>query len=249
MIDKQQFDAYSRAIGANSENVKAAVIALERDLSGLSGEVLTNAIQAQYIELVKRYGRYAAACALEFYQQQRADVADDYEPTIYEPNDTRLLAADVKQQTKNSTLEGALNNLGNIAIQRVNEYADETITRNTAADPAKPKWALVPHIGACAYCNMLAGLGWHYYKEGNIPRHPSCKCVPVVDFDADSPHLEGYDPTALTHAYNKAQRELFGGDPWDAWAALTEEEQAHYGTYDHFRRNKTLIYMNQQANR
>lgn len=250
MIDKQQFERYEKALHVNADLVKAAVIALEGELNTLSGDALNRQLLASYMALVDEYGRYAAAVALEFYEQQRqeAGLLDDYEAQMFAPNNARLLAWEVAEKRKQAAdAAGALNLLGNSAIQRVNAYADETIIRNAQTDPASPKWALVPHAGACAWCRMIGGLGFQYSKEygkGEGMRHDSCKCTMVVDFDTKHPSLDGYNDLAYAKAYNQAQKEVLGDNPYDVWDVMSSEEKGQYKSYDHWRRNVTLAYMN-----
>ena len=82
-------------------------------------------------------------------------------------------------------------------------YADATIQGNAMADPAHPRWALVPHAGACDWCRMIGSRGFVFKSSATAgaERHPSCRCIPVADF-SDSPALDGYDPAALYDEYH-----------------------------------------------
>ena len=88
------------------------------------------------------------------------------------------------------------------AVQRAMGYADATIQGNAMADPARPRWALVPHAGACDWCRMIGSRGFVFKSSATAgaERHPSCRCIPVADF-SDSPALDGYDPAALYDEY------------------------------------------------
>ena len=128
------------------------------------------------------------------------------------------------------------------------EQADETLLQNARRDPARPKWALVPHSGACGWCAMLASNGFVYASEStaNKSRHPNCRCRPVVDFD-DDPLLEGYDHGRYEREYFKARKDI-EDDVRKEWAAMSDEERDQWkvkgkGAYDHYMRNRITAQM------
>ena len=195
MIDKGIYDAYAKAIDANSELVRLAVLDIARLLDGLSGAEMRSAMRAAYLAVVAKYGRFAAAVACKFYEAQRrgASPPQPFEPAMAEPSISALLEYDVAQALLASDDVGkAIESLSRTSVQRVNQYADETIHANAARDPARPKWALVPHAGACDWCRMLGSRGFAYA---------------VVDFDAANPALAGYDPKKLYGEYQEKHPE------------------------------------------
>ena len=252
MIPRGEFDAYDRALSTNADMAAEAVLALEADLGALSGEELVAALDAEYPRLVTEYGVYAAACAVEFYEAMReeAEAEGAYEAFQYYPKDWGLLRADVSAEAVDGR-EAArvLKGLAARSQQRVMAYADETLVRNAQADPAHPRWAIVPHAGACPWCVMLGSNGFMYRSEGsaNAARHPSCKCAPVVDFDARSPSLAGYDPAAMRSAYRSC-RDAVAGDARRRWESMGAEERARYtrngkASYDAYLRNRVAAEM------
>lgn len=208
MIPEELFDAYATAIDANAELAKRAVLKLDAELAGLSGRALEAALAEKYAAIVAEFGGYVAACAVEFYAEMRAaaDVGTRYTPQVYEPDNGGLLAWDAREALRASAdFQAALNKLSGAAVQRSMEYADETMLQNMLLDDAKPRWALVPHAGACDWCRMLGSAGFRYRSEAtaNASRHPNCRCRPVVDFDAKNPGLRGYDPDKLLEEYRE----------------------------------------------
>ena len=206
MIDKELFDDYERALSANASLVRAAVALLIAGCEGMPGAELRRALARDYPDTVAAYGAFAAAAAVEFYALQRAcaDAKGRFEPRQYEPDDRALCQYDVAAALEASRdLEALARSLGATSVQRVMERADETLVRNAQADPAHPKWALVPHVGACDWCKMLGSRGFVYRSQATAAasRHSSCRCTPVVDFDKANPSLEGYDPEALFEHY------------------------------------------------
>lgn len=233
MIPRDEFDRYDVALTTAARLARAAVEAL------LAGSPAPDELAAAYAELVRAYGSAAAAAAVELYRSLRAAQAPpaSYEAVMFEPDDAGLLAWDVANSAS----------LPDSSMQRVMGYADETLLRNADADPAHPRWALVPHAGACAWCRLMASQDFVYSSEASVARHPNCVCTPVVDFDADDPGLDGYDPGALYDEYRVARAEAEDAAR-EEWAAMSSEERDAYkakgrGAYDHFLRNRIVQAM------
>ena len=119
-------------------------------------------------------------------------------------------------------------------------YADETIDRNAALDPAHPKWAIVPHPGACAWCVTLGSFGFAYGSKSVAigARHPWCKCTPAPDFDRDKPYLSGYKPEEMYDAYRMCQ-DAVRDDAERRWAAMSEEERSRHTSAGHVHKDGT----------
>lgn len=204
-----------------------------------------------YKDIVRIFGKNAAVSALEFYNAVRdqSDVSSVFEAGIYEPDDGGLLEWDVRQAIESSkTPESTIKNLSDRSIERIMTYVDETIRENAYRDPARPRWALVPHAGACGWCRILGSNGFVYANEkrAKSQRHPNCVCSVVVDFSED-PSLKGYDPDALYSEYADARQKASEG-AWDAWMALTDEERDKYkrdgrSAFDVFLRNRIAAAM------
>lgn len=210
MIDRGLFDAYSTALSANADLAQAAIQSLAPELQGMTREQATAYLRGAYPAIVAEYGAYAAACAVEFYAEVRlaADIGSEYTPTVREPDDGGILVNDVKEiAAESADADSLLKSLSNKGVEQVMKRADETIWQNAKDDPARPKWALVPHAGACCWCLMIGSRGFDYAsrQKASNTRHPSCKCSPVVDFDADNPKLDGYDPDALYDLWRRGE--------------------------------------------
>ena len=201
MIPRGDFDRYARALGINADLLQAAIAQAIDECSGLYGEELYRALSRTYAALVAKFGSFAAAAAVEFYAAMRsgAGPAQGYEPRQFDPGHGGLLASDVDEALRASAPAAAL---AARAVQRAMGYADATIQGNAMADPAHPRWALVPHAGACDWCRMIGSRGFVFKSSATAgaERHPSCRCIPVADFSG-SPALDGYDPAALYDEY------------------------------------------------
>lgn len=239
MIPRDEFDRYDVALTTAARLARRAV----EDL--LASSPPADELAAAYAELVRAYGSAAAAAAVELYRSLRSAQAPptSYEPVIYRPDDAGLLAWDAANSAS----------LPDSSMQRVMGYADETLLRNADADPARPRWALVPHAGACAWCRLMASQGFVYSSEASVARHPNCVCTPVVDFDAESPRLDGYDPGELRDEYLLARAEAEDAAR-EEWAAMSPEQRDAYkakgrGAYDHFLRNRIVQAMSRNGGR
>lgn len=254
MIDLATFERYASALDANADLLEAAVAELEGELSGVPDEALPEALAARYAALVMSYGSNAAAVAVDFYSgvREASGVSSPYEPAQSGPQDAALLMWDARSilDGAKGSLPRAIPQLSGRAVQRAMERADSTLLDNASRDPARPRWALVPHAGACGWCTMIASNGFMYSTEAKASkaRHQNCRCRPVVDFDKKNLGLSGYDPDAMRDAYRKC-RAAVEDDAKAKWSAMSAEERARYGgkgrgAYDHYLRNRITGEMN-----
>ncbi len=131
-------------------------------------------------------------------------------------------------QDLQSAARDGINQLAGLGEMRVIKFADSTIGYNVRRDPAKPRWAIVPHPGACGWCLMVAGNGWAYSKTSvYAQRHANCKCSVAVDFNQDSPSLKGYDPARYRGIYSDAASAV-ADDVTAQWNAMSTEERRQY---------------------
>lgn len=216
MVDKALFDEYERGLTGNAEVIADAVAALVEMLRDTPTETLAAELEQGYIALVKTYGTVASTIAVEFYRELRlqSGAKSSYEPTMYPADDANLLPYDVEQALEKAggDLKKVASNLAGVSQQRVMEYADQTIFSNAKRDPEHPKWALVPHVGACDWCKMLGSRGFEYRSEKTVrnARHPNCLCTPVIDF-SDHPSLDGYDVEGLRDYYRENLQAKWSG--------------------------------------
>lgn len=256
MIDVKTFERYAAALDANADLLEAAVGELEGELSGVPAASLPDALGARYASLVMTYGAGAAAVAVDFYASLRelSGAENGYEPSQADAQDAALLLWDARSilETAGGDLSRALPPLSGRAVQRAMERADSTLVDNAARDPAHPKWALVPHAGACGWCVMIASNGFMYHTRAKAAkaRHANCRCRPVVDFDTENPALEGYSPKTMRSAYRDC-RAAVEDDAKAKWEAMSSEERARYGgkrrgSYDHYLRNRISSEMSKR---
>lgn len=248
MIDRGRYEQYDRAVMAAVSLMDAAVSEVCRAASGLSGEGLRQALSRAYPAIVSRYGAAIAEAACEFYADVRAAEPSlpAYEPQAFPPSQDGLLAWDVSRALAASDAASALSAS---ARQRAMAYADETVVRNSQRDPAHPKWAVVPHAGACPWCVMLGSNGFQYRSRGSAgaSRHPSCTCSVVADFDTRNPSLAGYDPGAMRDAWQSC-RDAVEADARAKWSAMGAGERERYArrgspSFDAYLRNRVVEEM------
>lgn len=251
MVSEELFAAYSKAIGGITTGAADAARRLTELVAQLPRGERMDAARAGYRALVWRYGSMASRVALDFYRQQRAEtgVTEPYEPEELLADTDGLTDLDVREAYAASDVAGRL---ADRLARRALESADRTLIGNATADPHHPKYALVPHVGACAWCRFLGGKGF-YYSRGGIEgaRHDRCRCAVVVDHDRDDPRCWGYDPDGLRDEYRRA-RQAVEEDARAEWDAMSSAERRAWAdshethgrsAYDVFLRNKYLYYM------
>lgn len=206
-----------RLTRANRAVVKQARADLRRFFASLAGTPEDRA--AALIEfvpvLVREYGDLAAAVTAQWYEEVRAEyglppfdvapggLADEAAVT----GSARYAASRVFDGNS----EGALSILMG-AIQRHITYSTrDTVRRNVARDPGKPRFARVPSgAETCAFCEMLASRGFVYHTQAKAGEgdeyHDECDCQVVPEWDADGNHIAGYDPDAMYERYLEARQ-------------------------------------------
>ncbi|QKF07195.1 hypothetical protein HLV38_02950 [Berryella wangjianweii] len=192
------------------------VSALVRSLEPHGPEAVRDGLLEAYPSLVQAHGEMVAASAAEFYDARRAEarVRSAMGAYFQDGDPDRLASA-----------------LGASAQRYAMECADRTIRESARRDPARPRWALVAHAGACAWCLMLASRGFAYLNDRSADRarHSGCTCTPVVEFGPRSARLRGYDPEGMRARADRCRDAL--GSPGDVardWARLTDAERAAF---------------------
>ena len=207
MVDAESFERYRKALMAITGLTEDAVKNMLSGIVDMPPEEQARAMLESYPKILKQYGKVAADVARQFYQEQRDshfeddDEADDYTAQAAQEIPTEWAEEDLLEAAKRS--HGTVAMLPAKASKRVIERADQTLIQNSERDPAHPKWAVVPHMGACAWCIMVGSRGFVYKSAltSDAQRHLNCKCSIVVDFDTKDPSLEGYDVAALYKQY------------------------------------------------
>lgn len=252
MVDPELFARYQQALGTNADLTKKAVEELLAKLDGLTPPEQAGFLMANYPKIVRVYGKVAADVARQYYQESRDahfegdEEACEYVAQAASPVQERWAAEDVRKAA-----EDGLGYLPKVAVRRVMQRADQTLAYNVRRDPARGRWAVVPHPGACGWCILIAGNGWAYSERSvNAQRHDGCKCSVAVDFDRDNPSLMGYNPKAMQQAYADAYDTL-RDDLQRQWDTLPDEKKAKYlrkggRGFDGFRRDKIVAEMNRR---
>lgn len=254
-VDREEFERLDRALRTNARLALERIAKLCEGLEGLSVDELEAILLELMPPIILEHGDAAATVALEWYERQReaAGVTEEFAPTLAEPIPRQYVAADIReamepQRRGTSDIAGLVANLQGRSTRLVMRPADETFRINVAADPARPRWAFVPHVGACGFCVMLGSNGWMYSSEQAVlrSRHTNCTCTPVADFDTRNPHLEGYDPEWMREAYARCHDTVID-EVNRQWDAMSPEERKRYkrGKTD-FERNMVVAEMNRR---
>lgn len=247
MVNKELYDAYEAALSAVGETTRSAVVELVNRLVEVYGtEVVAGSlleyVVSNYQALVYLYGDAAMQVVNEFYQTQRnlAGVETAYKLALTERVAPELVRYDVVSALEQSN--GDLELLGSYLSQKAHDEvysaADRQMNANLRSDPAKPKWALVAHAGACGWCRLMSSRGFQYYSEAKVEhvRHNNCKCTVAVDFDARNPILDGYDIGALEKEYEAAYKTAGTTKRADLTAAMDMAQGRNHNSPDYYYR-------------
>jgi hypothetical protein len=264
MIPRETFDRFDTSLQTAATLAENAVVELMSNTVGMTDTQTQAYLLQQYPTLVKAYGNLAAAAAVEYYNDLRAtyDLDSDYTATIPEINKHYQAIGDVNRTLEEADdITQAQSSLSALSGRRVMEYADDTFTDNALRDPAHPRWALIPHAGACAWCLLIGSNGFVYSEDGVLAsRHTHCKCTPTVDF-GNSPGVQGFNQKKLQHYYSTARASV-EDEARTQWAAMSPEERKKYTrtrttrdgrkvggntpSYDAYLRNKIVSRMAKQ---
>lgn len=180
------------------------------DFNAASPELVRDALLEVVPALVAEYGDMAATAAADWYEEARAkQVAGVYRATLAERLPEEQIAQSVRWAVGplwDGNVELVASGLLG-AVQRYVSYSTrETVARNVAQDPARPRFARVPRgVVTCKFCLMLASRGFVYHSKetaGELMKfHDDCDCQIVAEWDKEAHHIEGYDPNELYRQY------------------------------------------------
>lgn len=219
MVDKELYASYEKALGSVFELVQRDCMNTMNQIEVMSKRYnlgytdTLRLIESKLCNINNKYGKVAAQAALEFYERCASDSSSeaDFSPTTYTtPN--RFVTQDLKDAVSELASkedifsEAFMRGCATKAQSYAAKSADATLLTNARRDPNKPKWALVPHFGACPWCLMIASNGFTW-NEGHIPRHNHCTCTAIVDFDTKNPRLQDYDPQGIYDRMKKIAKD------------------------------------------
>ena len=165
---------------------------LWRTLDG-GAEATTNQLLADLPPVIDKYGAIAGDMAVDLYDSVRFDARA--------VGRFRAVATTVPQGQIDAMIRWAvgplwssdpdpalaLTNLDGGVTRLTLAPGRDTIVESTKADPANPRYARTPEVGACEFCLMLAGRGAVYAEDtAEFEAHDRCKCGAVPIFDGDT---------------------------------------------------------------
>lgn len=207
MVDPTLHEEYDKALKITAELTKRATERVFELARQVPADQALAFVEEHLKNVAYIYGSVAAQAALETYKKQRAIAAPDeaYDPeyTAHVPDafvtQDLMAAADKHRDGEGWDFDAMAANMVGHMMKYPMYASDWTMTGNANRDPAHPKWAFVPHMGACPWCIMVGSQGFVYRSEetAKSQRHTNCTCPVVVDFDTENPHLDGYDPDGM----------------------------------------------------
>lgn len=172
--------------------------------------------------LVREYGDLSAAVAAEWYEEVRAaSVGGTYRAQLGGPAASSDIESSVRWaagELFGDNPEQALVRLSGALNRHISYSSRDTVRRNVAGDPGRPRYARVPSgAKTCAFCSMLASRGFVYHTQTSAGGdwnsfHDDCRCQVVPEWDRDQHHIEGYDPDAMFDKYQTASEAAGSGN-------------------------------------
>lgn len=167
------------------------------------------------------YAKLASALTCNFYDGIRrgANAPGDFQAEVYDTvarNDVRQSAQRVYSDVSKGTNTVPLVQLITDEVSSFTRKAsNNTVYRNAARDPAKPRYAIVPSPSACVFCQLIAANGYEYPSEQSAERyahsfHQHCNCQATQVYGNDT--ISGYEPGKYAAAYDEAAQAYRSGE-------------------------------------
>lgn len=214
MTTRADLERLSRGL---DEATRMALTALSSAFARLdlsSPEAARDALLVVMPAMVAQYGDLAASSAADWYERLRADaVGGPYSAILADgPSEVQVVQATrwAVGGLWGAEPAGVQAALGGVLGRLIGQQGKDTVHRNVAVDPAKPRWARVPGLGGCcAWCSMLASRGFVYASAVTAGKghayHDHCSCVPTPLWKGQAHRIDGYDPKALRATYDEAR--------------------------------------------
>jgi hypothetical protein len=176
---------------------------------------------------VATFGQASAVVAADHYELTReaAGVRSRFTPLLADLPDPDAVASATRWALTplydDLDADAALGRVEGVVDRLALSPSNDTILRNTLADPEKPRFARIPNGRTCEWCRMLASRGAVYRTEGTAmaPRHAKCDCtVHAVWSDADLP--DDYNLGGLQDEYYRARAAAGSGKVEDILAEM-----------------------------
>ena len=240
-----QLDALNVAAG-KSIITEAKKRDIERKL--LESELEFEDVYSILASISPQYAKLASALACHFYDgiRQQSSAPGSFKAEVYDTlsksdimSAARSVYADVKAGRNTVPLTSLLKDKVSGFTRTA---ANETVYRNAAKDPAKPRYAVVPSPSACVLCKLVAANGYEYPSEQSAVRHEknihdNCNCTATQVYGDGS--IQGYDPKKYEDAHFKARDAYESGEISDDLARRIEKaKERHDARYAEYKEKK-----------
>lgn len=214
MTTRADLERLSRGLDEATRMALAALSSAFGRLDLSSPEGARDALLVVMPAIAAQYGDLAATSAAEWYERLRAAaVGGTYSAILADgPSEVQVVQATrwAVGGLWGAEPAGVQATLGGVLGRLIGQQGKETVHRNVAVDPAKPRWARVPGPGGCcAWCSMLASRGFVYASAATAGKghayHDHCSCVPTPLWKGQAHRIDGYDPRRLRATYDEAR--------------------------------------------
>ena len=216
-VSQAYIQAFTKQLDALNEQAGKTIVTeaekldLERRLLEADEIAYEDVYQLMH-RLCPAYSRLASALTCHFYDGIRSGsgVPGEFKAVAYNTLSESQIKADAQAiaeeiATGRSSVSVA-EKVKNKNSQYVRIASNETVRRNAMRDPAKPLYAIVPNVGACAFCLMVASNGYVYPDSAEAQRHKphnNCSCQAAQVYGSGK--IQGYNPQKYYDQYAKAR--------------------------------------------
>ena len=264
--------AYIQAFVAQLDTLNAQagkVIVTEAKKRDIEQKLLDSTLEFEDVysilaQIMPTYAKLASALTCNFYDgiRQGANAPGEFKAEVY----NTVSKGDIMTAARKIYTEAVE---GENTVPVTSLMADEvsactrkastnTVYRNAARDPAKPRYAVVPSPSACVFCQLLAANGYEYPSEQSAERHAHsfhqhCNCQATQVYGNDT--ISGYDPSKYAAAYDDAAQAYRSGNISDDMKQRIADAKARHDaaykagkTSDPWReRNAVLMVWREQS--
>ena len=204
-------------------------------------ELVRDALLRFVPAIVDKYGTVAGRLACERYEALREEqVGGGYSAVSASLPTTDYIASVVRSQADQLWSDDPsvmASTCGEIASRLIAQQARNTTMANVDQENSggrrRVRYCRVPTgPTTCAWCIMLAGLGWQYRSSATAAAsgHAHCDCVIEPSWE-EHPSIDGYsDKDAKTYVgmYESAKKNLPESQTRAEWASMSDDEKSKY---------------------
>ena len=241
MADYASVVEYAKTLAYTSQAAQIQINDFFSTLDLSQPEAARDALLKFVPAVVQKYGTVAGQLACERYEALRTEqVGEGYSaipsdlPTDEEVSSIVRSQADQLWSDDPSKMLGITNAIADrLIVQQARNTTMANVDNENAGGRRRVRYARIPTgPTTCAWCIMLAGLGWQYRSSSTAASsgHDHCDCVIEPSWE-ETPTVAGYtdgDFMGYDKMYTSAKTNLPDSQTRAEWNAMSDEEKSKY---------------------